>query len=78
MSSLPKLHHFSAHHKRETKASEDRIEDFMDNLFAPMVGIVPFADRKRLQDEVHNHINGLIDDLTWRGHSLNEATESSS
>jgi hypothetical protein len=39
---------------------EERIEDFLDHLCAPLVGIVPYRERHALREEVRLHLECLI------------------
>jgi len=54
--------------------AEDRIEDYLDHLCAPLVGIVPLAERRNLRDEVRSHLEALAAEYGFEGKSPPEAT----
>ncbi len=62
--------HPDAHLRRD-----ERVEDFLDNLCAPLVGIVPYRDRNGLRQEAREHIDGLIREYTYEGMEAKGATE---
>ena len=51
------------------------LHDFLEHLNAPLVGIVPYVERKAFVQEAHTHIEGLICEYTWQGQNSHEATE---
>jgi len=55
---------------------EDRqaqIEDYLDYLCAPLLGIVPYAQRRRLRLETEDHLHALIEDFEAEGFAPPEA-----
>jgi len=58
-----------------TNAREDAwVEDYLDHLSAPLVGIVPLAERRNLRDEVRAHLEALAAEYGFEGKSPPEAT----
>ena len=58
----------------ETDARGDAwTEDYLDHLCAPLVGIVPLAERRNLRDEVRAHLEALADEFGYAGKSPPEA-----
>ncbi len=58
-----------------TDAREDAwIEDYLDHLSAPLVGIVPLAERRGLRDEVRAHLEALAAEYGFEGMPPPEAT----
>ncbi|MCW3055281.1 MAG: hypothetical protein JWN14_4451 [Chthonomonadales bacterium] len=55
---------------------EDQIEDFLDHLSAPLIGIVPYRERLAFRQEAHAHIDGLIREFQYEGQEPAQATES--
>jgi len=56
-------------------AREDAwVEDYLDHLCAPLVGIVPLAARRNLRDEVRAHLEALADEYRFQGKPPAEAT----
>jgi hypothetical protein len=39
-----------------------RVEDYLDHLCAPLLGVVPFAERERIRQEARSHLEFLIED----------------
>ena len=50
------------------------IADYLDHLCAPLVGIVPLAERRNLRAEVRSHLEALADEYGFEGKSPPEAT----
>ena len=55
---------------------ENLLEDYVDHLTAPLVGIVPFPERKAFRDEASLHIEGLIQIFISEGQDVEAATKS--
>jgi len=55
---------------------EEQIEDFLDHLCAPLIGIVPYRERLAFRQEAHAHIDGLIREFQYEGQEPMAATES--
>jgi hypothetical protein len=53
----------------------ERIEDYLDHLCAPLVGLVPYAERIALRSEAGAHIAWLIDEFEHQGLERPEAVE---
>jgi hypothetical protein len=45
----------------------DRIEDYLDHLCTPLVGLVPYAIRHKLRMEAEDHLCALIAEFTEKG-----------
>jgi hypothetical protein len=64
---------------READISEQRqqarIEDYLDNLSAPLIGIVPYAERQGIRGEAADHLYALIEQMQEEGLSAEGATE---
>lgn len=45
----------------------DRIEDYLDHLCTPLVGVVPYAVRHKLRLEAEDHLRALIAEFTEKG-----------
>ena len=65
---LPPAHAPSAHEDRQAQ-----IEDYLDYLCAPLLGIVPYAQRRRLRLETEDHLLALIEDFESEGFTPSEA-----
>ena len=61
--------------RAESEAAAERLADYLDNLLAPLVGIVPYAERRDFREEAGMHVEGLIDEFLNEGTSLLSATE---
>src|SRR5688572_4418190 len=44
----------------EAMAPHPRIEDYLDHVCAPLVGVVPYAKRQELRAELRSHLEALI------------------
>lgn len=53
---------------------DDWIEDYLDHLCAPLIGIVPLAERRGLRDEVRAHLEALAAEYGFEGKPAQEAT----
>lgn len=53
----------------------ERIEDYLDHLCAPLVGIVPYAERSGLRSEAGAHIAWLVEEFQEQGLAREAATE---
>ncbi|HLK55406.1 MAG TPA: permease prefix domain 1-containing protein [Chthonomonadaceae bacterium] len=51
----------------------DRIEDYLDYLCAPLLGVVPYAERRCLRDEARQHLQDLVEEFREQGLSPQEA-----
>jgi len=56
-------------------SGEDLLDDYLEHLVAPLIGVVPFPERKAFRSEVCNHLDGLIQQNVAQGASLRDATE---
>ena len=54
---------------------EARVEDYLDHLCAPLVGIVAYEERNGLRYEAREHIEGLIREYLYAGIAKPEAIE---
>lgn len=64
------------HLSPQAPAQEDRqaqIEDYLDYLCAPVLGIVPYAQRRRLRLETEDHLWALAEDFEAEGFAPAEA-----
>lgn len=52
---------------------EARIDDSLDYLCAPLLGIVPYAQRRRLRAEAADHLLALTEDFVAEGFAPQEA-----
>lgn len=52
---------------------EAQIEDYLDYLCAPLLGIVPYAQRRRLRLEAADHLYALTEDYSAEGFAPLEA-----
>ncbi len=50
-----------------------QIEDYLDFLCAPLLGIVPYAQRRRLRLETEDHLRALAEDFEAEGFAPAEA-----
>ena len=50
------------------------VEDYLDHLCAPLVGIVPLAERRGLRAEVRSHLEALAAEYGYEGKPPAEAT----
>ncbi|GAB4466250.1 MAG: hypothetical protein OHK0029_37430 [Armatimonadaceae bacterium] len=51
------------------------LEDYLDRLCAPLLDVVPFAERQALRFEAQVHLEYLIEDFRMDGMSEEEATD---
>lgn len=58
----------------EARPPEDLIEDYLDHICAPFVGIVPFDERSRFREEAAFHIDRLQQSYQAEGMPAEEAT----
>lgn len=54
---------------------DPRVEDFLDHLCVPLVGVVPYERREELRREIREHVLSLIEDGEEQGLSPAEAVE---
>ncbi len=52
---------------------ENSVEDYLDYLCAPLLGIVPYAQRRRLRLEAADHLYALTEDYAAEGFAPPEA-----
>lgn len=52
---------------------DDWIEDYLDHLCAPLVGLVPLAQRRSLRAEVRSHLESLAEEYGFQGMTPAEA-----
>jgi hypothetical protein len=58
---------------REVSPAE-RIEDYLDHLCVPLVGVVPYRERRSMRQEAAAHIACLVDEFqAERGCTSDEA-----
>lgn len=63
-------------HHGEERRRRVRIEDYLDHLCAPLVGVVPYEERLALRTETEEHLYALCEDREGEdGLSPTEATE---
>jgi len=60
---------------REERRRRMRVEDYLDHLCAPLVGLVPYADRLALRTETEEHLYALIEDREGDGLSASAAVD---
>jgi AcrR family transcriptional regulator len=53
----PLLHPAHAH---EGAPADARLDDYLDHVCAPLVGLVPYARRQELRAELHSHLEALV------------------
>ena len=58
----------------DTWAEDRLIEDYLDHLSAPLVGIVPLDERRGLCAEVRSHLEALTAEYGFEGKPPHEAT----
>lgn len=75
MNNLPDLFHSPNQRQAQQQSCDDRLEDYLEHLVAPLIGIVPFAERKAFRQEAYAHLEGLICEYLWQGKDRQEATE---
>lgn len=71
-------HDSDLHPNTETEVTDDteaQIEDYLDFLCAPLLGIVPYAHRRRLRLEAADHLYALTEDYTAEGFAPSEAVQ---
>jgi hypothetical protein len=44
----------------QTSSPDSRIEDYLDHVCAPLVGLVPYARRQELRAELRGHLEALV------------------
>ena len=50
-----------------------QIEDYLDYLCAPLLGIAPYAQRRRLRLEAADHLQALAEDFQAEGFAPDQA-----
>jgi hypothetical protein len=75
MSNRPDLKLIATGLQAQQLSCDERLEDYLEHLGAPLVGIVPYPERKAFRQEAHAHIEGLIHEYVWQGQDLDKATE---
>ena len=73
MSSLPDLRLLDGGRAVEDPLLLERVEDYLDHLCAPLVGVVPRPERVALREEAGLHLDGLIAEHLAEGVSPEEA-----
>jgi len=71
MNSRPEL---ASSDRISTRRSE-RVEDYLDHLCAPLVGVVPYANRVALRSEAGAHIAWLVEEFEQQGQKREDAIE---
>jgi hypothetical protein len=66
----PKLPSFAS---SEQSDPQMQLEDYLDYLCAPLIGIVPYAQRRRLRLETEDHLLALAEDFQSEGFVFEEA-----
>ena len=61
MNNLRKLRLITNEAHPQQRDCDEQIEDFLDHLCAPLIGIVPYRERFAFRQEAHAHIDGLDD-----------------
>lgn len=75
MNSQPELKLVTNDCKAQQLSSEERLEDYLENLGAPLIGVVPYRERRAFRQEAHAHLDGLLREYGWQGKDLRDATE---
>ena len=57
----------------QSDAFEPLPEDYLDYLCAPLLGIVPYAQRRRLRLETEDHLLALVEDFGAEGFAPDQA-----
>ena len=69
-------HDLTPTHKTDAAGDIDvQIEDYLDYLCAPLLGIVPYAYRRRLRMEAADHLYALSEDYAAEGFTPLEAVQ---
>ncbi len=76
MNNPHRLHLVTHERPAQQQRDEEQIEDFLDHLCAPLIGIVPYRERLAFRQEAHAHIEGLIREFQYEGQEIAAATES--
>lgn len=56
-------------------SAEAQIEDYLDYLCAPLLGVVPYNQRRRLRLEAADHLYALTEDHAAEGFAPLEAVQ---
>jgi hypothetical protein len=75
MNSLPDLPHPDITDQDGGASACERIEDCLDHLCAPLVGIVPYRERQSFRWEVRLHLEGLVEEYREQTDSPEAAVE---
>lgn len=57
----------------EADEDEALIEDYLDHIYAPLVGMIPWRERRRLRDETAYHLERAASTRIHQGHSAADA-----
>src|SRR5579862_7151496 len=75
MSSQPEIR-LSVYRDEDAAECTDRIEDYLDYLCAPLLGVVPYAERNGLREEARQHLKDIAEEFQAQGMSPHEALTS--
>jgi hypothetical protein len=75
MSSQPELQSAANETRGTERWQQERLEDYLDHVCAPLVGIVPYPARQSFRMEVEDHLGELIGEFQDEGLDLGAATQ---
>lgn len=52
------------------------LEDFLDHVCAPLIGIVPYRERQAVRREIGAHLDALVAEYEWQGQPTAGAVQS--
>jgi hypothetical protein len=75
VSSQPKLQLVESENRWAEQWQRERVEDYLEHVSAPLVGIVPYAERQGLRREVEDHLWQLIGEFQTTGLAVEASTD---
>ena len=54
----------------DSEQAQERLEDYLDYLCAPLLGAVPYPQRKRFRREAADHLLALAEDFAAKGFAV--------
>lgn len=63
-------------HEKSAPDADALLEDFLDHFCAPLVGVVPYAERRALRHELGAHLDALVAEYEFQGQPTADAVQS--
>lgn len=63
-------------HEKGPPEADALLEDFLDHVCAPLVGVVPYRERQAIRREIGAHLDALVAEHEFQGQSPDDAANS--